>query len=128
MNEFIFEIDENVKNISTSFGQMKLGNVFLADESLELCVSIDEVSDELKAEIEQKINDSAFTWYKENEIAYKERGLITVDEIKMREVCKTLNISFYEGKIKACIGVGAVDQKTEELEIYVTIPVPLIYV
>lgn len=123
MNDFI--VDRKKRTIVTPLGKMEFGNIVLIDECLELYLDIEKVTDELQSEIDQKIHDSAIALYKEREERYREHGILSTDEIKMREIYKALDLSLERRNIKSYISIGAIDEKTETLEADILIPIDI---
>ena len=117
-------VDRNKRTIATSLGTMDFSNVVLNEDVLELYLDIESVSEDFQKQIDQTIRENTVIEYKEREEYYKSKGLLSVDDIQIKECFKALNLYFENGNVRASVSVGCIDV-TESLEVDASFPVDI---
>lgn len=122
MDDFV--VDRNKRTIATSLGTMDFSDVVLNEDILELYLDIESVSEDFQKQIDQTIRENTVIQYKEREEYYKSKGLLSADDIQMKECFKALNLYFENGNVRANVSVGCIDA-TESLEVDASFPVDI---
>lgn len=123
IRDFIVDTKKRTMNEPT-IGKIDLGKVVLNEDVIEMFFDIESVPDELQKRIDKQIQEQAMHLFYVAEDRYRSHG-ITPENLKMKEVWKTLDFKFDEGKIKTCIYASAVDIIAENLEVDIVIPCDL---
>ena len=102
-------------------GQIGLGDVILDEELIQMYFKVETLLPDLQQQIDQKIREKAIEEFYHQEDRYRCHG-ITPENLKMKEVWRTLDLEFKEGKVYSYIMICAVDMMTEDLEVGIKIP------
>ena len=120
IRDFVVDTKKRTMN-EPPIGKIDLGKVVLNEDLIELWMDIASVPDELQKKIDKQIQEQALKQFYAVEDRYRSHG-ITPENLKMKEVWKTLDFELDEGKIRTSIHSGAVDTISENLEVDIAIP------
>lgn len=123
IRDFVVDTKKRTMNEPT-IGKIDLGRVVLNEDLIELWMDIESVPDELQNKIDKQIQEQALKQFYTVEDRYRSHG-ITPENLKMKEVWKTLDFELDEGKIRTSIHSSAVDTISENLEVDIVIPCDL---
>lgn len=118
IRDFVVDTKKRTVNEPT-ISKIDIGRVFFNEDLLWMY--IESVPDELQKKIDKQIQEQALKQFYIEEDRYRSHG-ITPENLKMKEVWKTLDFKLNEGKIRTNIHSSAVDTIAENLEVDIVIP------